>query len=269
MTRGSKRVQLLLVAGALLVMTAFVAFAAGLHRQALWPVVRACVADFKLTTAPYPCLAVNLSGGEERGYVVLRPPLMHDLILSPTRRIVGIEDPFLQLPDAPAYFDAAWRARSFLADAGGRPPNRDSVALVVNSAAERTQDQLHIHIGCLLPPVQRAIAATAPRVQTAGWTQLTSVVQHIVFWAMRIRGTDLAEVDPFRLVAGEFADKVRDMGNITIMVAAVRVEGEDGFLILASYLGAPHSWWSVGDSELIGPHCPTDASPDAPPPHDD
>jgi hypothetical protein len=41
-------------------MTAFVAFAAGLHRQALWQVVRACVADFKLTTAPYPCLAVNL-----------------------------------------------------------------------------------------------------------------------------------------------------------------------------------------------------------------
>ena len=117
---------------------------------------------------------------------------MHDLILSPTRQIVGIEDQFLRLPDAPAYFDAAWRARSFLADAGGRPPNRDSVALVVNSAAERTQDQLHIHIGCLLPTVQRAIAATAPRVQIGGWTQLTSVVRHIVFWGLRIRGTDLA-----------------------------------------------------------------------------
>ena len=111
MTHGGKRVRLLLGAGALLMMTAFAAFAAGLHREALWQVVRACVADFKLTTAPFPCLAVNLSGGEERGYVVLRPPLMHDLILSPTRRIVGIEDPFLQLPDAPAYFDAAWRAR--------------------------------------------------------------------------------------------------------------------------------------------------------------
>ena len=167
MTRGSKRVRLLLVAGALLMTTAFVAFAMGLNRQALWQVVRACVADFKLTTAPYPCLAVNLSGGEERGYVVLRPPLMHDLILSPTRQIVGIDAQVLRLPNAPAYFDAAWRARSFLADAGGRPPNRDSVALVVNSAAERTQDQLHIHIGCLLPTVQRAIAATAPRVQIA------------------------------------------------------------------------------------------------------
>ena len=250
--------RLLLIAGTLVMMTAFVAFAMGFNRQALWQVVRACVADFKLTTAPYPCLAVNLSGGEAHGYVLLRPPMTHDLILSPTRQIVGIEDPFLQLPDAPSYFDAAWRARSLLADAGGRPTNRDSVALVVNSAVERNQDQLHIHIGCLLPTVQRAIAATAPRVQIAGWTQLTAVVPHIVFWGMRVRGSDLAEVDPFRLVAERFADKVRDMGNLTIMVAAVRVGGEDGFLILASYLGAPHSWWSVGDDDLIGPHCPTD-----------
>ena len=51
------------------------AFAFGLDRQVLWQVVRACVADFNLTGAPFPCLAVNLFGGEERGYVVLRPPM--------------------------------------------------------------------------------------------------------------------------------------------------------------------------------------------------
>ena len=86
---------------------------------------------------------------------LLRPPLLQDLILVPTRRIVGIEDPFLQSPEAPNYFDAAWRARSFLKGANGQAPDREAVALVANSAFVRTQDQLHIHVGCLFPSAQQ------------------------------------------------------------------------------------------------------------------
>lgn len=267
-TRCGKMARFLLAGSGIITIAAFAAFAFGLDRQALWQVVRACVADFNLTGASFPCLAVNLSGGEERGYVVLRPPITRDMILSPTRKVVGIEDHFLRASDAPNYFDAAWRAQSFLADADLRPRNRDAVALVANSAVNRTQDQLHIHVGCLLPAVHRAIAAAAPLVPIGDWKQLIAIVPHIVFWGMRVRGTDLAEVDPFRLVAKEFADKVSDLGKVTIMVAALRVEGEDEFLILTSYLGAPHSWWSVGDNELLGPHCPTDAGPSVLPLHD-
>jgi CDP-diacylglycerol pyrophosphatase len=81
-----------------------------LDRQALWSVVKACVADHKLTGAPFPCLKVDLAGGEERGYVVLCAPLEHDTILAPTRKIVGVEDPFLQSSAAPNYFADAWEA---------------------------------------------------------------------------------------------------------------------------------------------------------------
>ena len=91
-----KKASILLIAAGFTAVTAFAAFAAGLDRLALWSVIQACVADFKLTGAPFPCLKVDLADGEERGYVVLRPPLLHDLILAPTRKIVGIEDPFLQ-----------------------------------------------------------------------------------------------------------------------------------------------------------------------------
>jgi len=35
-------------------------------------------------------------------------------------------------------------------------PDRDEVALVVNSAFVRTQDQLHIHADCLCRPLQTA-----------------------------------------------------------------------------------------------------------------
>ena len=61
MTRGLKRVGILFIAVGLTVATAF---AIGLDRLALWQIVRACVADFKLTGAPFPCLEVDLSGGE-------------------------------------------------------------------------------------------------------------------------------------------------------------------------------------------------------------
>jgi hypothetical protein len=48
----------------------------------LWQVVHACVADFNLTRTPFPCLNVDLSGGEQGGNVVLRPPLSDDTILA-------------------------------------------------------------------------------------------------------------------------------------------------------------------------------------------
>ena len=162
--------------------------------------------------APFPCLKVDLSSGEERGYVVLRPPLLDDLIVAPTREIVGIEDPFLQLAGAPNYFNAAWRARSFLRGADGRTPERDEIALVANSAVVRTQDQLHIHVGCLKSPPRRMLAAAAPNVPIGKWVRIGDVVPHAMFWGMRIRGTDLSDIEPFSLAAEAIADKVSPRG---------------------------------------------------------
>jgi CDP-diacylglycerol pyrophosphatase len=230
---------------------AFAAYAMELHRMALWQVVRFCVADTKLTGGPFPCLEVNLAGGEERGAVVVRPPLLNDTVLSPTRRIIGIEDPFLQSPEAPNYFDAAWRARSFLRDAGGHVPERDAIALFVNSAIVRTQDQLHIHVGCLRPYARGALAAAAPKVPMGEWAQIGPIVPHTMFWAYRIPGTDLASVNPFRLAAEELGGKTKSPGDLTVAVVGVRVDGDDEFLILASYAKAPHAWWPVGAAEVL------------------
>jgi CDP-diacylglycerol pyrophosphatase len=250
-TRGRKTVRILLAVAVVTVSAAFAAYAMDLHRRALWQVVRACVADYKLTGAPFPCLEVDLAGGEERGNVVLRPPLLNDTVLAPTRRIIGIEDPFLQWPEAPNYFDAAWRARSFLKDAGGQVPERDAIALFVNSAIVRTQDQLHIHVGCLSPYTRRMLAAAAPKVPMGEWAQIGAVVPHMTFWAYRIPGTDLASVNPFRLAAEELGAKMRSLGDLTVAVVGARVGGNDEFLILASYAKAPHAWWPVGAANVL------------------
>jgi CDP-diacylglycerol pyrophosphatase len=229
----------------------FAAYAMELHRMVLWQVVRACVADFKLTGKPFPCLEVDISRREAFGNVVLRPPLMDDTVLVPTRRIKGIDDPFLQSPEAPNYFDAAWRARTFLENADGQAPERDAIALFVNSAIVRTQDQLHIHVGCLLPYARATLAAAAPKVPMGEWAQIGPVVPHTMFWAYRIPGTDLANVNPFRLAAEAIGGKTKDPGDLTVVVVGVRVDGDDQFLILASYARAPHAWWPVGADDLL------------------
>jgi CDP-diacylglycerol pyrophosphatase len=251
-TRGAKTVRILAMVAVLTVSAAFAAYAMELHRAVLWQVVRACVADYKLTGAPFPCLEVNISGGEALGNVVLRPPLSEDTVFAPTRRIKGIEDPFLQSPEAPNYFDAAWRARTFLEDADGQAPERDNIALFVNSAVVRTQDQLHIHVGCLVPYARRTLAATAPKVPMGEWAQIGPVVPHTMFWAYRIPGTDLANVNPFALAAEELGGKANGPGDLTVVVVGVRVDSDDQFLILASYAKAPHAWWPVGADNLLG-----------------
>jgi CDP-diacylglycerol pyrophosphatase len=250
-TSGAKTVRILAVVAVLTVSAAFAAYAMELHRMVLWQVVRACVADYKLTGTPFPCLEVNISGGEALGNVVMRPPLSEDTILTSTRRIKGIEDPFLKSPEAPNYFDAAWRARTFLKAADGEAPARDDIALFVNSATVRTQDQLHIHVGCLVPYARRTLAAAAPTIPMGEWAQIGPVVPHTMFWAYRIPGTELANVNPFRLAAEELGDKTNGPGDLTVVVVGVRVDSDDQFLILASYAKAPHAWWPVGADNLL------------------
>jgi CDP-diacylglycerol pyrophosphatase len=255
-TRGVRTTWILSLVAVLTVSAAFAAYAMELHRMVLWQVVRACVANTKLTGTPFPCLEVDLDGGKERGSVILRPPLSDDTILSPTRRITGVEDPFLQAPGAPNYFDAAWRARTFLKGKDGRAPERDAIALFVNSAVVRTQDQLHIHVGCLLPYARRTLAAAAPKIPMGEWRQIGPVVPHTMFWGYRIPGTELANVNPFRLAAEALVGKTTGPGDLTVGVAGVRVDNDDEFLILASYAKAPHAWWPVGDGNLLDSACP-------------
>lgn len=65
-------------------------FAALPTRKTLRQAVRACPADFDLTAVPLPGLLVNLTGGEELGYVIVRAPFgLPDTVLAPTRIVIG------------------------------------------------------------------------------------------------------------------------------------------------------------------------------------
>ncbi len=236
--------------------------AASRARQALWLVVRACVADFQLIGAAFPCLEVNLNGGEERGFVVLRDPFgPPDTILAPTRRVTGIEDPWLRSREAPNYFADAWRAQPLLERAAG-PPKPDDFALAVNSALTRGQDQFHIHLGCLAPAVRRWLPDFVRRLPVGAWSRIGLFAASPSLWALRTGQADLQNVEPVRLGAEAMGGKA-NLARMSILVTKLRIAGSEEAVILASYAGASGSPGPVSAESMLDPTCSGGRAPPA------
>jgi CDP-diacylglycerol pyrophosphatase len=235
---------------------AFIAIAAASERQALWGVVRACVADYRLAGASFPCLSIDLSGGDDRGYVVLRRPLgPPDTILAPTRKVVGLEDPWLQSPEAPNYFAAALDARAFVVGADGTTPRLDEAALAVNSRFSRTQDQLHIHIGCLSARARRTLDASVAGLRLRAWGRVGALAPGADFWGWRTGQPNLDGVEPFRLAAERLSGRFADLGRQMIVVAGTRIAGRDELVVLAADVGPPVPRWFPSAEEVLDMNC--------------
>ena len=221
-------------------------------RQALWHVVRACVTSHGLTGAAFPCLAVHEGSGENEGYIVLRPPVgPPDTILAPTRKIVGIEDPWLQSGEAPNYFEDAWNARG-LANALGD----DRAALAVNSRFVRGQDQLHIHIGCMFPGVRERLAAAAPRLPVGEWTRVASILPGADPWVYRTASADMAKIAPFRLIASKLTASADERAGVTMVVAPLAIAGRNEIVVLAARVDpADHQTW-IAAEDVVNARCP-------------
>ena len=202
------------------------------ERGLLWRVVQTCIADHRLTGGSFPCLSVNTEAGAERGYAVVRAPFerLH-IVVTPTVRTIGIEDPRLVAPDAPNYFADAWASRHFVGDDLVQKPGRADLALAINSAPGRSQDQLHIHVACVRTDVKRALAASAAALR-AGRFSPVKIPRGPSFMAMQLEGADLAGHNPFKLVADTLHPA--EMGDITIVVVGTGSDTDKpGFVLLA------------------------------------
>jgi CDP-diacylglycerol pyrophosphatase len=198
--------------------------------NALWHIVHdLCVTDMKASGLPAPCTAVDMN----RGYAVLKDIRgATQLLLIPTARVGGIESPALLAPDAPNYFEDAWDSRGLFQKRTGRTVSREDVGLAINSIYGRSQNQLHIHIDCVRPDIQRMLVADQAAIGER-WTDLDPRFPARRYRVRRIDGADLGASNPFKLLA-EDPDARADMGRETLVLIGMEFTGgQPGFVLLS------------------------------------
>jgi CDP-diacylglycerol pyrophosphatase len=225
--RGIRRGRLLVALGVLITLAA--AATVLFWRDALWGVIEVCSADERLTGLPYPCASVD----RDHGFALLWLGTYHDL-LSPLTATAGIETPALTATGAENYFADAWAQRGRLDGAAGKALPRNLVGLAVNSAEARTQDQLHIHIGCVRSDVVGALTKAGDTISAARWTPIVLAQRN--YFALRADDASLAATNPFAVLAAGLSQiGAADMASQTLVVAgATFSDGTAGFYLLTS-----------------------------------
>jgi CDP-diacylglycerol pyrophosphatase len=227
----------------------------------LWTIVhRQCLPGERNNGDPAPCALVDLDGGEARGYAVLKDLVgATQFLLIPTERITGIESPQILAPDAPNYFAHAWRARTFVEQRAGRGLPRDWMSLAINSAAARTQNELHIHIDCVRADVHQALAAHADDIG-GSWAPFPVALAGQPYRVMAVWGSELDAVNPFRLLADGLPAGDTMGAQTLVVVGTTGADGRPGFVLLAGRADAASP--GSGSGEALQDHASCPPQPD-------
>ncbi|KGI77487.1 hypothetical protein LF63_0109075 [Oleiagrimonas soli] len=198
---------------------------------------------------PAPCVEVTSAQHPDRGYAVFKDRTgAHQYLVLPLARIPGIESPLLLRPDAPNYLADAWTARMYTEAALHRTVPREDIALVVNSAHGRSQNQLHIHVDCVKPTVRAALRQALPQLTTR-WTTLPMRLpdaqgdRYIARW---VGGAQLS-INPFKSLAQFLRDPAQMQWHSLVVVGAQRADGQPGFVLLSTRANAEGSHGNSDD----------------------
>jgi CDP-diacylglycerol pyrophosphatase len=205
-------------------------------RLDLWAKAQVCSAAYqKKQPEPAGCLGTTATT------VVLNgaPASNHNYLLVPTRRVKGIECPYIWSAGAPNYWKIAWDQ----AQPGGAGAVTGTVGLGINSAPDRGQDQLHIHMAQILSGVESQLNTASITGDPSSWA--TSVVSVVglqaghqdprYYRALRVKNL---EQNLFALLRDNVPAAARDM-SVQMLVVTARDAG--GFYVLNS------------DPDLTGP----------------
>lgn len=186
-----------------------------------------CVPGQMQNRNPAPCALVKT----DAGYVVFKDrngPLQY--LLMPSAKITGIESPAVLDAATPNFFAQAWRARHVMAERYGKPIDDGDISLAINSEYGRTQNQLHIHISCLLPAVKQRLTQIGPDFINQ-WQPLPGGLLGHDYLGRRVTPAELEQQGAFRLLAAGLPRADGRMGSFGLAMTAL----PDGdFLLLAT-----------------------------------
>ena len=194
--------------------------------NALWTIVHDRCVPGAQAGNPAPCIRVGPDDAVLKDLVGRA-----QVLLIPTTRITGIEDPALLAPGTPNYFAHAWQARHDVEARVGHPLPRSAIALAINPPGNRSQGQLHIHVDCIRPDIRNALRNAAPG---PAWTMLPEPLEGQRYLAMRLDGDALVQ-DPIRLLADGVPGARGAMAGYTLVVAGT--DAPQGFILLAGRIG--------------------------------
>ena len=200
--------------------------------SALWKIVHnQYVPNERNRHDPQPCSMVDMAGGEDNGYAILKDRVgIAQFLLIPTARNSGIDDPRILAPDMPNFWDMAWQGRRFTEARAGSMLPRTALSLAINSSVGRSQDQFHIHIDCVRPDIQAAIADHASEIGSS-WSVFPVTLSGHRYRAMRVEQETLDGINPFHLLADGDLKATAELGLHTLVVVGAAFGDKRGFVV--------------------------------------
>jgi CDP-diacylglycerol pyrophosphatase len=231
----------------------FVAWTWWQGRDTLWRIVDTSCIPAAASGGTGRCAEVSIPRqGPEAGHVVFKDrngPLQY--LLMPTRRVTGIEDPFLLTAAAPDYWGEAWKARRWMETTHGAPLPREAVSITLNSAWGRSQTHLHLHVSCVRDDLRERLREV-PQGRSPSWAALPGGWQGHPYEVRRIVATALDGQDLFEDTA---RDHPGDMGRQALAAIGHRLDGQDGFWLLRTHLDLSAGWLASIEGDVQDHTC--------------
>lgn len=187
------------------------------------------------TYPPSPCAEVDAPERPAQGYAVLKDRSgRFQYLVMPLARISGIESPALLAVDAPNYFADAWNARFYVEAARHLALPRDALVVIANSAQGRSQDHLHLHVGCIRPDVRDTLRRLLPTLDEQWRTLTQSLPPDGRDYRARWAAGESLSIDPFKSLAAALPAGDRMALHSLAITGAHSADGRPGFILLSA-----------------------------------